>query len=488
MTRTRDTQHTQGASKHRLPRLRRDLAAVSLLVMMGGCREQDTWLIRGEQGTATTDGGSAGASVEPETGGTIGTGGETAGGSGGTGGVVPEATGGVSAAPGETGGTGGASEATGGTSAETGGTAAETGGQSGTGGEVTYTPVPVDGLIGFAENATGGGNAPPEIVTTCAALQAALQDDVLDRVIQIPEGTVLACQAEETSAQIVCEKPCLDGSGTPTGKTTYVIPNDDVPCETLGLIQTTLERNELRVAVASHKTLVGLGSGATLQNTWLNLKDSSNIIIRNLVIEDVNPEIIEEAGDGVTLEDSRDIWIDHCRFRSISDGFIDALRATATISWNHFVGANEYSCGGKHLYTMDVNDESQITLHHNRFDNTGGSNPALDNATTFAHVFNNYWERNDFWDGTKGGCISVGALAQVLLEGNYFLDSVNPHSVSGDAQIEAVSNEYVGTTGNQVSNATGFSSLVRYVYSVDPASEVPEIVATSAGPMDGLAL
>ena len=125
-------------------------------------------------------------------------------------------------------------------------------------------------------------------------------------------------------------------------------------------------------------------------------------------------------------------------------------------------------------------NDSQVTLHHNWFWNTASSNPALDDASTFGHLFNNYYS------GVGTNCVVVGNQAQARLESNVFLDSANPHSSTGDSQIEAISNLYSSSDGLQDNNATGLA--VTYQYTVDPVDYVEDTVTQYAGPTAELGL
>lgn len=65
-----------------------------------------------------------------------------------------------------------------------------------------------------------------------------------------------------------------------------------------------------------------------------------NIIIRNILLEDINPALVE-AGDAISVDDSSHIWIDHMAFNKISDGYIDIGNSqNVTLSWNRFYGYN----------------------------------------------------------------------------------------------------------------------------------------------------
>lgn len=86
-------------------------------------------------------------------------------------------------------------------------------------------------------------------------------------------------------------------------------------------------------------------NGATLRRVNLNIKDASNIIIRNLRFEE--PWKSDEAAahwNFITLGDggpASDIWIDHCTFTK-SGGGIDmkAGSRNVTVSWCRYYGIN----------------------------------------------------------------------------------------------------------------------------------------------------
>jgi pectate lyase len=376
-------------------------------------------------------------------------------------------------------GTGGAAESTGGVAGSTGGVAGSGGATGGAAG-ATQTS---DGPTGFARveglglaTTTGGGDATPELATDCDSLVALLEDNT-PRVVHIPNGPVINCETEPR-AQRVCAVLCDPGV---SDQVFYDIPGDTEACEELdGIDELTLQRTERSINVGSNKTLLGLGAGATLHNTVLDLEGSSNIIIRNLAIESVNPTMLE-AGDGITLEDSHHIWIDHCRFREISDGHVDiAGSAYVTLSWNFFDGLNSHSCGGQHLFTTDV-DDSMVTFHHNYYYLTGGRNPALDGPDARIHLFNNYW------NGVNDYCIAVGGEAQALVEGNIFVESSRPHW-SDDGYIGAPegSNLYEGISADPAETKDSgdpvLTDLELYPYTLDPVEEVRNSVVSGAGP------
>lgn len=321
---------------------------------------------------------------------------------------------------------------------------------------------------------TGGGTATPSQVTTCDQLRAALTDTVA-RVITIPSGTHLDCRTAARS-QVVCYGAC--GSSEPNKKW-YRLLVPGQTCADLGAEgQTTLTRNETSISVTPNKTLLGLGSGATLSGVVLNLSNTSNIIIRNLTLQNVNPHLIE-AGDGVTINNSHHIWLDHLRIRQVSDGYVDVTSSNhVTISKTHFDGRNSYVCGGQHHYIMLVGG-SQVSLHHNYFDATSGRNPKVDGSLARAHVYNNYY------NGVSYFCLASTNGAQALVEGNYFNNSRYPHWRDG-GYVNALSNSYAGTSTESTQKRDTGDSVLKdaswYNYSLDSSSNIPSIVTSDVGP------
>ncbi|SHH45536.1 pectate lyase [Massilia sp. CF038] len=326
---------------------------------------------------------------------------------------------------------------------------------------------------------TGGGSAPSQLVASCSALVSALKS-ASPAVVQIAAGSTIDCRTAPRS-QSACAVACP--SYQDPGKTTYRIPVGSQTCKELGSANETRynrPRDEITIAVASNKTLLGLGPDARLIGASLNLGNAHNIIIRNLAIENINPGLVE-GGDGITLDRSSHVWIDHVRFKLISDGHVDIKNsANVTLSWNRFEGSNPAVCGSQHHYTNMV-DNSSVTLHHNFWNKTSGRNPKLDGAATRAHLYNNYWLDITYFaiNGRDG--------AQARIEGNYFANTARPHWNTGAALFDAPagSNRYTGISATDLyknSGASVFGDVSMYRYVLDPVGLIPEQLSAGAGP------
>lgn len=348
------------------------------------------------------------------------------------------------------------------------------------------TPPASNSLVGFAgqsgsdgySTTTGGGNASPTIVTTCSALNNALNSSST-AVVQIPNNTTIDCRTSNRTVA-ACRINCpsyLDD----TSKLFYRVPVSGQSCTELGAnsnYTVNRTRNDTLIYVKSNKTLEGLGASSKVIGANFYLQNVQNVIIRNLAIENVNPALIE-AGDGITLRNTSHIWLDHLSFKLISDGHIDMYDSSnVTMSWNRFDGTNPDVCGGEHHYTQLVQD-SQVTLHHNAYLNVYGRNPKIGGSASRAHLFNNFYKNIDYF------AIGVGEYGQALVENNYFENAAKPHWDSGNGFIQARGNEYRGISSSDPdrdSNANVFGDVNMYSYSLDSGVSVPNLVNDNAGP------
>lgn len=261
--------------------------------------------------------------------------------------------------------------------------------------------------LGYGAAATGGGDAEPVVATTPDELAELLTGDD-PAVILLPEGPMDT--GGSTQIEAACPLPCNDG----TGFITYVALSDGLLCESPTV---DIPRNERRFEIGANKTLVGLGRGALLESSWLTIELVENVIVRNLTVYDVNPEIIE-AGDGVSIGQSSRLWLDHLTFRWIGDGFVDISDALGpssdvTLSWIRFDGRSQFACQGHHPRASEVSGVT-ATIHHSFFDTVTGRAPQVNSEGAQIHLLNNLVSDDpDYAVGSSCG-------AQVLLEGSYF--------------------------------------------------------------------
>ncbi|MFI6507822.1 RICIN domain-containing protein [Streptosporangium sp. NPDC050855] len=287
----------------------------------------------------------------------------------------------------------------------------------------TVTPTvnpPQTGLVGWATQGggtTGGGNAPTTTVTSSSALSSALSS---------------------SSAAVIRVSGTISCSGM--------------------------------LKVGSNKTVLG-NPGATIAGCGLNISNASNVIVRNISFRDWND-------DGIQVQYSTRVWIDHNTFSNGYDGAVDVKRASdyVTISWNKVTNHNKSMLLG-HDDGNGSEDRGhlRVTYHHNWFDATTQRHPRVRFGNP-VHVYNNYY------GGVTGYGVASTEGAGVLVEGNYFENTDDPYHLgegdSGPGTLVARNNHFVGSGSGQ---AGGSVASIPYSYSLDTASSVKSIVTAGAG-------
>jgi pectate lyase len=223
--------------------------------------------------------------------------------------------------------------------------------------------------------------------------------------------------------------------------------------------------------VASNKTIIGVGSGATISGHGLNVANASNVIIRNLNFKDWKD-------DAINVQYSTRVWVDHNTLSNGYDGAVDIKRASdcVTVSWNKFTSHNKTMLlGHDDGNGSEDRGKLRVSYHHNWFDGTQQRHPRVRFGNP-VHVYNNYY----------GGVTDYGVAstmeAGVLVEGNYFENTEDPfHRGEGDspgANLVARNNHHVNSgSGDQ----GGSVKSIPYGYSLDSASGVKSIVQSGAG-------
>jgi len=349
---------------------------------------------------------------------------------------------------------------------------------------IGYATVPT----GDIQSTTGGGVQPADFVATCSELKAMLED-TNPRVVVVTSP--IDCHLSTPVATPTCEHACDDATNDTSRKTYRVLPSDAADCSAIGgattdpIVQKT--RNETVINVSSNKTLLGEGSGNSVVGATLYISGQSNVIIQNLTLGDINPNLLE-AGDAITLDASDHVWVDHCTFSRISDGFVDAIKGSRsiTISWNRFDGANPDSCAGQHNYANTIEDVS-VTFFGNFYDHTLGCSPKLSQGSK-AHLFNNYWLNVLYYS------IQVASESQALIQGNDFEESQQPYYASdscfGDATPCGISapadtpNVFEGISATENHEVGGTVAALPYdasTYQMQLASAAKSAVIATAG-------
>lgn len=254
--------------------------------------------------------------------------------------------------------------------------------------------------------------------------------------------------------------------------------------------------------------------GFVMENVGFFLNRANNIIIRNIHIK--MPKA-DNGADGISMQKSDKVWIDHCTFESINqtkdyeDGSCDITHGTknVTVSWCHFIQTQK-SCLVGHSNSETGDAAITVTFHHNYFDKSSSRHPRVRFGR--AHVYNNYFDEVT----TYGVGSAYGAM--VLVESNSFNGVVLPTDIctfpakpSGSSMVSNLqgsvagylyerNNEYPNKpekagevypfinleweayNGNKLSSPLTYADFKpTYDYVVDEASRVPAIVSSSTG-------
>ncbi|KAH9447154.1 hypothetical protein Pst134EA_029198 [Puccinia striiformis f. sp. tritici] len=237
--------------------------------------------------------------------------------------------------------------------------------------------------FGFGSKATGGGKATPQTPRDTAELLAWLTDKV-PRVILISKTYDFTVAARNVTAAA-----CRPWAACSNGAQVQLARNANNWCSSEkklpSNIQVSLHSHALdAIKVSSQKTLLGVGANAVLKGKGLALNKVQNVIIQNVHITWLNPQMVW-GGDAIMFNGAKDIWIDHCTFSHIgrqmlaSGGSSSAEgNAGITISNNLFSGKTKWSvkCNDKHYWNaLFSGPNDSITMARNCIDSTSGRNP-----------------------------------------------------------------------------------------------------------------
>jgi len=252
-----------------------------------------------------------------------------------------------------------------------------------------------------------------------------------------------------------------------------------------GTIEVTPYGKEINIG--SNKTILGIAGNATIKGGGLGIKNVNNVIVRNLIIRDTYEtwEGKDTDYDGIEINNSKNVWIDHCEITHCDDGAIDVKNAAdfVTISWTRFYNHNKVMLiGAGDDATQDI-DHLNTTVHHCWFDGNGdnGLGQRLPRGRFGKiHVFNNYYN-----DIIYSGAMA-GFDADMQIENNYFLNTPDPHPVvggptGGDNKMKASGNIYVNSNGRRDERGTAFNPAEYYSYTLHDAGDIPLLVMSNAG-------
>lgn len=234
-----------------------------------------------------------------------------------------------------------------------------------------------------------------------------------------------------------------------------------------------------QVDIGSNTTVLGVGSASGFTGGGLRLKKVTNVVVRNLNIsKPVAP------ADGITVQASTKVWIDHNAFSSdldhgkdYYDGLVDINHASdyVTVSWNTF--KNHYKgslVGHSDNNASEDTRHLRVTYHHNWFDQVNSRIPSLRFGT--GHFYDNYVVGAETAVHSRMG-------AQMFVQNNVFRDTEVAVTTNRDSDVDGYANlsgNDLGGAATEISQVGTFTSPP-YSYTAEPASTVVASVTAGAG-------
>lgn len=199
----------------------------------------------------------------------------------------------------------------------------------------------------------------------------------------------------------------------------------------------------LELLVASNKTVRSTNGLGVIKGKGLRLTGSSNVIIRDITISDINPQVIW-GGDAIVFNKATNIWIHKCTIRNIGRQHLVSYvqeNTGITVSSCLFDGTTDYSayCDGTHYWLwLFWGTRDEVTLINNRVVNVSGRTPHAGGESSsdksLIHLVGNEMDTNPHLgiQPREGGYI--------LAEGNKFINYSNPVAASATGGYLAMVN------------------------------------------------
>ncbi|KAH7230735.1 hypothetical protein FSOLCH5_003593 [Fusarium solani] len=236
-----------------------------------------------------------------------------------------------------------------------------------------------------------------------------------------------------------------------------------------------------RVRPTSDKTIIG-AAGSSLTGVGIYVRRQKNVILRNLKIGKVDAS----NGDAIGIDESTNVWVDHCDLsgdlsggKDDLDGLLDISHGAdwVTVSNTYFHDHWKGSLIG-HSDSNASQDRGKlhITYANNYWKNVNSRQPLIRFATV--HIVNNYW------DGIILSGVNTRMGAQVLVQSSAFANSAEraiffaDSKETGYAVVEDVS---LGGSVNSAPKGTLTSASLPYKVSALGSAKVASTIPGTAG-------
>ncbi|KAI0518037.1 polysaccharide lyase family 1 protein [Xylaria bambusicola] len=232
-----------------------------------------------------------------------------------------------------------------------------------------------------------------------------------------------------------------------------------------------------KTRVGSNKSIIG--AGGSLEGVGLYIKGQSNVIVRNLKIS----KVLADDGDAIGIQESTNIWVDHCDLSSdmdhdkdYYDGLLDITHASDYITVSNSYLHDHYKSSLVGHSDSNADEDTghlTVTYANNYFRNLNSRGPSVRFGT--AHIFNSYYENVHSAINTRLG-------AQVLVESTVFEGCGDNaiYSADSDATGYAVVKD-VALGGSSDSAPKGTLASVPYSYSLLGSRKTKASVTANAG-------
>ncbi|MFF7542131.1 polysaccharide lyase family 1 protein [Streptomyces canus] len=288
-----------------------------------------------------------------------------------------------------------------------------------------YTVTDRAGLV----RALDGGSATPKIIRIAGTIDANTDDD----------GDHLDCADYATDGYglkkyLAAYDPRTWGAAKPSG-----------PQEEARQASANKQAERVELLVGSNTTIVGL-KGAVLKGGSLQVRNATNVIIRNLDLRDAydcfpvwQPNTgglgdWKTAYDTIWLAGSTHVWVDHVTLSDKGhpdadepthfarnylrhDGLLDITNGSdlVTVSWSRFADHDKAMLIGNSDSATGDRGRLRVTLHHNQFESVVQRAPRVRFGQV--HLYNNrYIAKNDDYRYSLG----ISTESAVHAENNAF--------------------------------------------------------------------
>ncbi|MEV0177287.1 pectate lyase [Streptomyces sp. NPDC050803] len=301
--------------------------------------------------------------------------------------------------------------------------------------------------------ALDGGSDTPKIIRIAGTIDANTDAD----------GDHLSCADYATDGYdlkqyLAAYDPRTWGSARPSG-----------PQEQARQASAARQAERVELAVGSNTTIVGL-DGAVLKGASLQVKDATNVIVRNLELRDAydcfpvwQPNTgglgdWKTAYDNIWLRGATHVWVDHVTVSDKGhpdekeptyfgrnylrhDGLLDITGGSdlVTVSWSWFADHDKAMLIGNSDSATGDRGRLRVTLHHNEFESVVQRTPRVRFGQV--HLYNNRYEVTD------GHRYSIGVSTESALraENNAF---TTPGHIEAADLVKSWNGSALHTSGN----------------------------------------